>query len=93
MARKPATGVHARCACQVSDDNRVTFLECRGKGAPLYSPQPLQANLRALHGLASCAESTGVKLSVLLEETGIDPKAKWFIAEMPPRRTWPAAYL
>jgi sulfane dehydrogenase subunit SoxC len=60
---------------------RVTFLECGGNGAPLFSPQPLQANLQALHGLASCAEWTGVKLSTVLDETGIDPKAKWFIAE------------
>jgi sulfane dehydrogenase subunit SoxC len=60
---------------------RVTFLECGGNSAPLFSPQPLQANLQALHGLASCAEWTGVKLSTLLDEAGIDPKAKWFIAE------------
>src|SRR5215475_14371868 len=31
--------------------------------------------------MTSCAEWTGVLLSTLLEETGIDPKAKWFIAE------------
>src|SRR5437879_12210490 len=31
--------------------------------------------------LASCAEWTGVPLSSLLEEAGIDPKAKWVIAE------------
>ena len=31
--------------------------------------------------MASCAEWTGVKLSILLDEAGIDPKAKWFIAE------------
>ena len=31
--------------------------------------------------MVSCAEWTGVRLSTLLEETGIDPKAKWFIAE------------
>ncbi len=60
---------------------RVTFLECGGNSAPLFSPQPLQENVQALHGMASCAEWTGVKLSTLLEETGIDPKAKWFIAE------------
>jgi len=24
---------------------------------------------------------TGVRLSTLLDETGVDPKAKWFIAE------------
>jgi sulfane dehydrogenase subunit SoxC len=60
---------------------RVTFLECGGNSGPLFSPQPLQANLQALHGLASCAEWTGVKLSTLLDEAGIDTKAKWFIAE------------
>jgi sulfane dehydrogenase subunit SoxC len=60
---------------------RVTFLECGGNSGPLFSPQPLQADLQALHGLASCAEWTGVKLSTLLDEAGIDAKAKWFIAE------------
>ncbi len=60
---------------------RVTFLECGGNSAPLFSPQPLQADLQALHGLASCAEWTGVKLSTLLDEAGIDATAKWFIAE------------
>ena len=60
---------------------RVTFLECGGNSALLFSPQPLQQNVQVLHGLASCAEWTGVKLSTLLDETGIDPKAKWFIAE------------
>src|SRR5207248_1699077 len=60
---------------------RVTFLECGGNSGPLFSPEPLQANLQALHGLASCAEWTGVKLSTLLDEAGVDPKAKWFIAE------------
>ena len=37
--------------------------------------------MQALHGLVSCAEWTGVMLSTLLDEAGIDPKAKWFIAE------------
>jgi sulfane dehydrogenase subunit SoxC len=41
----------------------------------------MQADVQALHGLVSCAEWTGVRLSTLLAETGIDPKAKWFIAE------------
>jgi sulfane dehydrogenase subunit SoxC len=61
--------------------SRTTFIECGGNSAPLFSPEPLQENIQALHGLVSCAEWTGVKLSTLLEETGIDPKAKWFIAE------------
>src|SRR5262249_52170767 len=41
----------------------------------------VQATAQAIHGLASCAEWTGVKLSTLFEEVGVDPKAKWFIAE------------
>jgi sulfane dehydrogenase subunit SoxC len=61
--------------------SRVAFLECGGNSAPLFSPEPLQGSVQALHGLTSCAEWTGVKLSTLLEETGIDPKAKWFLAE------------
>jgi sulfane dehydrogenase subunit SoxC len=61
--------------------SRFTFVECGGNSAPLFSPEPIQATAQALHGLASCAEWTGVPLSVLLEETGIDPKAKWVIAE------------
>jgi sulfane dehydrogenase subunit SoxC len=61
--------------------SRMTFVECGGNSAPLFSKDPIQATVQALHGLASCAEYTGVRLSTLLEETGIDPKAKWLIAE------------
>jgi sulfane dehydrogenase subunit SoxC len=61
--------------------SRIAFIECGGNSAGLFSPRPLQADVQALHGLVSCAEWTGVKLSTLLEETGIDPKAKWFIGE------------
>lgn len=61
--------------------SRPAFVECGGNSAPLFSPTPIQSNLQALHGLSSCAEWTGVKLSILLEECGIDPSAKWMIAE------------
>jgi sulfane dehydrogenase subunit SoxC len=61
--------------------SRVGFVECGGNSAPLFSNVALQENVQALHGLASCSEWTGVLLSTLLEETGIDPKAKWMIAE------------
>ena len=60
---------------------RMHFIECGGNGAPMFSPQPIKATLQALHGMVSCAEWTGVLLSTLLEETGIDPTAKWIIAE------------
>src|SRR6266852_7049250 len=61
--------------------SRMTFVECGGNSAPMFSKEPIQASVQALHGLASCAEWTGVPLSTLLEETGIDPKAKWLVAE------------
>jgi sulfane dehydrogenase subunit SoxC len=61
--------------------SRPAFVECGGNSAPLFSPKPIQADVQALHGLSSCAEWTGVKLSILLDECGIDPAAKWFIAE------------
>ena len=61
--------------------SRISFVECGGNSAPLYSKEPIQANVQALHGLCSCAEWTGVMLTTLLEEVGIDPRAKWFIAE------------
>jgi len=55
------------------------------KGTPLEEVVKLimatVANAQAIHGLVSCAEWTGVMLSTLLEEAGIDPKAKWLVAE------------
>ena len=60
---------------------RMAFIECGGNSAPMFSPQPIQATVQALHGMVSCSEWTGVSLSTLLEEAGVDPRAKWLIAE------------
>ena len=60
---------------------RMNFVECAGNSAPMFSSEPLQVTAQALHGLCSCSEWTGVPLSVLLDEAGIDPKAKWLVAE------------
>jgi len=62
-------------------ESRMAFVECSGNSAPMFSNQPVQATAQALHGLVSCSEWTGVRLSTLLDEAGIDPKAKWVIAE------------
>ena len=35
----------------------------------------------ALHGLLSCSEWTGVPLSTLLDEVGVQPAGKWLLAE------------
>ena len=60
---------------------RMAFVECSGNSAPMFSNEPVQATAQALHGLVSNAEWTGVPLSTLLDEAGIDPNAKWVIAE------------
>ena len=60
---------------------RTHFLECSGNSAPMFSSEPLQVTAQAIHGLVSNAEWTGVLLSTLSEETGIDPKATWLLAE------------
>jgi sulfane dehydrogenase subunit SoxC len=61
--------------------SRMHFVECAGNSAPMFSNEPLQVTAQALHGLASNSEWTGVPLSTLLDEAGIDPKAKWLVAE------------
>jgi sulfane dehydrogenase subunit SoxC len=61
--------------------SRMAFVECAGNSAPMFSKVPLQTTVQMLHGLVSNSEWTGVPLSLLLDEAGIDPKAKWLIAE------------
>jgi sulfane dehydrogenase subunit SoxC len=62
-------------------ESHIRFIECGGNSAPMWSKTPIQANVQALHGLLSCAEWTGIRLSTLLDEAGVDPKATWMIAE------------
>ena len=59
----------------------MAFVECAGNSAPMFSKEPMQATAQMLHGLVSNSEWTGVPLSTLLDEAGIDPKAKWLVAE------------
>lgn len=61
--------------------SRVTFVECAGNSGALVRPDPVPGNAQTLHGLVSCAEWTGVSLAVLLAEAGVDPKAKWLLAD------------
>jgi len=58
--------------------SRIYFLECSGN-----TPWSLPATATAQqsHGLASCSEWTGVPLSLLLAECGIQKSATWLLAE------------
>ncbi len=61
--------------------SRIHFLECSGNSNRMLAPQPLQAPAGVLHGNVACSEWTGVPLRVLLEEAGLQPQAKWLLAE------------
>lgn len=60
---------------------RPHFLECSGNSGRALTPKPLQIPAGGLHGLVSCSEWTGIPLSLLLHEAGIDSAATWLLAE------------
>ncbi len=65
--------------------SRIAFVECGGNSGflsqPLAQPPGPPPDAQSIHGLLSCSEWTGVKLSTLLDEAGIDPRAHWIYAE------------
>lgn len=61
--------------------SRLCFLECGGNSNAGWNPSPLQARVGHFHGLVSCSEWGGVPLSILLDEAGLRPEAKWLLAE------------
>ena len=59
---------------------RFHFMECSGNGLTDWL-KPASKTVQQTHGLLSCAQWTGVPLSWVLDEAGIDPKATWIVAE------------
>src|SRR5262245_25806437 len=49
-------------------ESRIAFIECGGNGQQLYQKVAAPLDCQSLHGLVSCAEWTGVRLSTLLDE-------------------------
>jgi sulfane dehydrogenase subunit SoxC len=62
-------------------ESRIAFIECAGNSGALNTAQAQPGNAQAIHGLLSCAEWTGVRLSTLLDEAGVEPTAQWVVAE------------
>ncbi len=60
---------------------RIAFVECAGNSAAMNADTPVDGTAQSIHGLVSCSEWTGIPVSLLLDEAGVDPRAKWFIAE------------
>jgi sulfane dehydrogenase subunit SoxC len=60
--------------------SRIHFLECSGNTQNWKSVKT-DATVQQTHGLLMCCEWTGVLVSTLLAETGLNPNAKWMLAE------------
>ena len=60
--------------------SRFYFMECSGNGLTDWL-KPASTTVQQTHGLLSGMLWTGVLASTLLEEAGIDPKAKWAALE------------
>ena len=60
--------------------SRILFLECQGN-SQLEWRAPVGKNVRDTHGATSCSEWTGVPLSLLLREVGVQKGAGWVLAE------------
>jgi sulfane dehydrogenase subunit SoxC len=60
--------------------SKIHFLECSGNSGALTSASPADGTVQSLHGLVSCAEWTGIPLSILLDEAGVLPEARWISA-------------
>ena len=62
---------------------RIHFLECHGNSSPQIHHQGNQnmgLPVQYIHGMTSCSEWTGVPLSVLLNECGLEKEASWLVS-------------
>jgi len=60
--------------------SKIYFLECSGNSGSLLGPNAADATAQGIHGLVSCAEWTGILLSTLLDEAGVEDDARWLAA-------------
>lgn len=65
---------------RLPSESHIHFIECPANGGMEWRAAQLNS-LQFTHGMISCAEWTGVRLSTLLQESGIKPTAKWILAE------------
>ncbi|WP_338768908.1 sulfite dehydrogenase [Massilia sp. METH4] len=60
--------------------SRSHFIECSGNSMAEFKA-PGKGTVQDIHGLLSGAEWTGVRLADVLAEAGLQPSAKWILAE------------
>ena len=61
-------------------ESNIYFLECSGNTA-LELKKPSGITVQDTHGMVSCCEWTGVRLSTVLQEAGVHKDATWLLAE------------
>jgi sulfane dehydrogenase subunit SoxC len=65
--------------------SRLHYVECHGNSTVSGPPAALRkmptATVQDTHGLTSCSVWTGVPLSLLLDNVGVQKKATWIVAE------------
>ena len=59
--------------------SKVYFIECSGNGRSNTQGLP-GGTAQSIHGLVSCSEWTGISLSTLLDEAGVQSGARWIAA-------------
>ena len=60
--------------------SRIYFLECSGNGNTEWKTA-IEKDVQRTHGLTSCSQWTGVPLSILLDEAGVQSGGSWILAE------------
>ncbi len=60
--------------------SKFYFMECSGNGLTDWL-KAASTTVQQTHGLLSCAQWTGIPVSWLLNEAGIEPGAKWVLFE------------
>jgi sulfane dehydrogenase subunit SoxC len=60
--------------------SKFHFLECSGNGLTDWT-KAASVTVQQSHGLLACAQWTGIPLSWLLDEAGLQPGAKWVLME------------
>ena len=68
---------------RLPSESRIHFLECQGNSSPGHHGHKKFdfATVQDLHGGTSCSEWTGVPLSILLKECGVQKGGTWLVSE------------
>ena len=61
--------------------SKLQFIECSGNSGANNAPEPPNVSAGTIHGLVSNSQWTGVPLSILLDEAGVQTAGRWILAE------------